>query len=335
MKQIFSLVFVVQLMLANESKAQQNTLDELFKGKDSTRVMDSLMSEFDSFMDSMTSRKSFFSAGIVAGTALLSYENSNSVKIDVKKRILFAPSIGYYHKSGLGITTAAYMVNDKGSFAPYQYNVTPSFDLIKKKFSTGIAFTKSFIKDSLSFYTTPLQQEGFVYFTYKDWIVRPSVSVSYGWGTTTSFREKKLIIYKKRLKQARTIYIREKNEESIHDLSVNFSVRKDFNFFSVLNGDDMISLTPVVMLNCGTQQYGFNTTYDMARIDVTRVNALPSNSSITDRNNFAAQSAAVILRAAYLYKNVMVQPQFIVDYFIPGVTDQLNSAFSISANVTF
>jgi hypothetical protein len=323
------------LLIAIKTNAQQNSLDDLFKGKDSTKVMDSLMLEFESFLDSMTSRKSFFSAGIVAGTALLSYENSNNVKIDVQKRILFAPSIGYYHKTGFGLTAAAYMVNDKGNFAPYQYNIIPSFDLIKKKYSTGIAFTKSFIKDSLTFYTTPLQQEAFVYFTYKDWIIRPSVSVSYGWGTTTSFREKKVIIQKKRLRQARSIYIRETNEESINDLSLNFSIRKDFNFYSLLNGDDMLSLTPVMMLNCGTQQYGFNTTYDFSRVDLTRINALPSNNSITDRNSFTAQSAAVILRAAYLYKNFMVQPQFIVDYFIPGTTDQLNSAFSISANVTF
>ncbi len=332
---IRTICILTLLLFAIETNAQQNSLDDLFKGKDSTKVMDSLMSEFESFLDSMTARKSFFSAGMVAGTAMLSYENSNSVKIDVQKRILFAPMIGYYHKTGFGLTAAAYMVNDKGNFAPYQYNLTPSFDIIRKKFSTGVAFTKSFIKDSLSFYTTPLQQEAFVYFTYKDWLIRPSVSVSYGWGTTTSYRERKLIIQKKRLKQARSIYIREKNEESIHDLSVNFSLRKDFNFYSLLNGDDMISLTPVVMLNCGTQQYGFNTSYDLSRVNLTRINALPSNSSITDRNSFTAQSAAVILRAAYLYKNFMVQPQFVVDYFIPGTTDQLNSAFSISANVTF
>ncbi|MGZ5247607.1 MAG: hypothetical protein ACXWV5_11255 [Flavitalea sp.] len=336
MKKFFVLFLLNCCLLVKKSNAQQqSTLDELFSGKDSTLVLDSLMAGFEDYLDSIYSRKSFFSVSLTAGTALLSYENSNSVKIDVQKRLLLAPSIGYYHKSGFGLNVATYMVNEEKSFTPYQYNFTPSFDLIRKKFSTGIAFTKSILKDSLSFYTTPLQQEGFIYFNYKDWQIRPSLSISYAWGSVTSYNERKVRILKKRLKQSRNIYVRETIEESINDLSLNFSLRKDFNFFGLLSNDDMVSLTPVVMLNCGTQQYGFNTTYDVSRVDVTKVNVLPSNSSITDRNSFTAQSAALILRGAYLYKRFMVQPQFIVDYFIPGKEDQLNSAFSITANVTF
>lgn len=326
---------LITCMLVKKSNAQQSVLDELFSGKDSTLVLDSLMAGFEDYLDSIYARKSFFSVSLTAGTALLSYENSNSVKIEVQKRMLLAPSVGYYHKSGFGLNVATYMVNEEKSLTPYQYNITPSFDLIKKKYSTGVAFTKSFIKDSLSFYTTPLQQEAFVYFNYKDLFIRPSVSVSYAWGSVTSYNERKVRILKKRLRQSRNIFIRETVEESINDLSLNFSLRKDFNFFSILSDEDMVSLTPVVMLNCGTQQYGFNTTYDVSRVDVTKVNVLPSNSSITDRNSFTAQSAALILRGAYLYKRFMVQPQFIVDYFIPGKEDQLNSAFSITANVTF
>ena len=63
--------------------------------------------------------------------------------------------------------------------------------LSRGSFSTGISFSKYISKDSLSFYTTPIQNEFFAYFSYKKWWLRPSISVSYGWGSKTEYEKRK------------------------------------------------------------------------------------------------------------------------------------------------
>lgn len=329
---IFVMVFLV--LFASKSSAQRTSFDDLFINGDTTAVLDSLMKDFEDYLDSVNGRKSFFAASVTAGTSLFSFENSNNTYFTTERKFLFSPSLSYFHKSGFGINTAAYVIKDGKTFNPFQYSISPSFDYLKRKYSTGVSYTRYFVKDSLQFYTTPIQQEAFAYFTYKDFLIKPSISVAYGWGSTTSFEKKKIKIKKNRAKNSR-INVTEIREESLHDLSVVLSVKKDFNFFDVLRERDMISLTPVLLINCGTQQYGFNSSYSYTKSSSLKSGSLPSNVSITDRSSFSPQTAAVIMRASYLSGRVLIQPQIIMDYFIPGTEQQLNTAFSVTAGVTF
>lgn len=336
MKQVLiltSLVFVCSFFTIQRAAAQQTKLDSLFQGKDTTAVLDSLMADFDSFLDSLSQPRSFFSAAVSAGTGYFSFENKNSVYLDTKQKLIISPTLGYYHKSGLGLSATAFIINDDNGLNLYQYALSPSYDFINRSVSTGISYTRYFNKDSLDFYTTPINNELFAYFSYKRWWIRPTVSVSYGWGGHTEYEKRKLQLAARRLQQlANRYYIIIRNDESVQDLAVTASLRHDFNWYDVLGNNDNISVTPVVLLTGGTQLYGFNTSYSY-NFNSVRTNSLPSNDNITDQNSFALQTAGAVLRVGYLKGRFFVQPQVLFSYYIPESDDPFRVAFSLMAGI--
>jgi hypothetical protein len=243
--------------------------------------------------------------------------------------------VGYYHKSGMGISGTGYMLHDNRQLNFYQFVITPSFDVIKRSFSTGISFSKYLSKDSLTFYTTPIQNEFFAYFSYKKWWLRPSVSMSYGWGSKTEYQKKQYKIHRRLLQQSNRYYITIRNEESINDFSVTLSLRKDFNFYDVLSKQDNITFTPVMLFNSGTQNFGFNTSYTYTLPSAIRVNSTPGNSNISERTDFAPQSVSMVLRSSYLKGKFLLQPQVLFDYYLPEAEDRFNTVFSLTASVSF
>ena len=333
MKSIFTRIVIALLVLSasQDTNAQKNRIDSLFMGSDTSSVIDSLMRDFDSYLDSITATKSIFFVSMSAGTGVFSFEQSNSTFLTSEKKLILSPSIAYYHKSGLGISATGYMINQDKGLNFYQYVFTPSFDIINRNFSTGISFSRYISEDSLDFYTTPIQNEIFTYFSYKKWWLRPSINVSYGWGNSVEYEERKLLIQKGRSKKDRQVPIVVRNEESVNDLSVTLSLRKDFNWYDVLSTNDNVSFTPVVMFNSGTQNFGFNTSYSGTLPKSIRVNSLPSNNNITEKTDFAAQSLSMVLRGIYLKGKFMLQPQVLFDYYLPEADDRFNTVFSITA----
>ena len=317
--------------------AQSGKLDSLFASSDTTAIMDSLLKDFDKFLDSLTKPKSFFSVSIGAGTGYFSFKDKTSSFVHAQKKIIVTPSAGYYHKSGFGISAAAYVMNDNNGINFYQYALGPSYDCIRKNLSTGISYTRYFSKDSLDFYATPIQNELFAYFSYKKWWVRPTISFSYGWGSHAEYEKRRLFRNAALLSQRNRYYIIVKNEESVRDLSMTISVRKDFDWYSVLGKEDNITFTPVVMLNSGTQNFGFNTSYSYS-FTAIRANSLPSNQELSDNTQFALQSTSVALRGSYLKGRFLVSAQTLFDYYL-GEQDsersRLNTVFSITTGWSF
>lgn len=317
--------------------SQVDKLDSLFASGDTTAVMDSLMKDFEKFMDSLSAPKSFFAVNIGVGTGFFSFENKNSVFLSTRKKMIFSPSAGYFHRSGLGISATAFLIHDDDALNFYQFAFSPSYDLIKKKFSTGISYTRYFSKDSLNFYATPIQNELFAYFTWKKLWVRPSVNCSFGWGSKTEYERRRLRRYDVILSRPDRYFVDIKNEETVQDFSVNFSLRKDFDWYEVFGKNDNITFTPVLMLNSGTQNFGFNTSYSY-RFNAIRANSLPSNQAITDKTGFALQSASLALRGSYLKGRFLIQPQVLFDYYLLDLADDqspLNTVYAITAGWSF
>lgn len=315
--------------------AQKSRLDSLFMNRDPDKVLDSLLEDFDDYLDSVLKPKSFFNVSVGVGTGVYSFEDKNSVYLNTEKKFVFLPSAGYYNKLGFGLSAMAFAMKDADKINFYQYAITPSYDVIKRKYSTGFAYTRYIQKDSLSFYTTPVQNELFAYYSYKNFIVRPTIGVAYGWGTKETFEKRKMRILKKRSKRSRNYFVTEHTRESVSDLSVVLSVRKDFNFHSVLFTDDLISLSPVLAVNSGTENYGLNTTYTLLLPSSLKGAVLPQNSSLSDKAGFTVQSFAMTLRASYLKGKFILQPQVFFDYYIPGNSESFSTAFSIVAGMNF
>ncbi|MBC7850909.1 MAG: hypothetical protein H7Y31_14300 [Chitinophagaceae bacterium] len=316
-----------------DSAAQQSKLDSLFNNADSTAVLDSLMADFDNYLDSLSRRKNMFFVGVGIGTGFFSFDNNSSVYVNTEKKLMISPSIAYYHKTGFGISGAAVGLINENKFSFYQFSLTPSYDFINKAFSSGFAYTHYFNKDSLQFYTTPINDEVFAYVSYKKWWLRPTVNISYGWGSVTDYKEQQYRLLSRRLQQRGNYVVTVKNVESVRDLSLTLSLRKDFDWYDVIGKDDNITLTPVIMANAGTQQYGFNTSYSYT-FNPVRINSVPGNNNGVDETAFAMQSAGAIIRATYMKGKFLVQPQVLFDYYLqPTESDPLNIVFSLNLSV--
>lgn len=322
------------IMIQKLSFSQKGTLDSLFASGDTTAIMDSLMKDFDLFLDSLSAPKSFLNISLGAGNGIFSFEHKNSAYLSTERKIIFSPAIGYFHKSGLGLSATGFMIGDHGALNVYQFSVSPSYDLIRPSFSSGISYTHFLNKDSVNFYLTPLQHELFAYFSYKQWWLRPSINVAYGWGSKASYEERKKLRLARLLTQHRRSNVVIRNEESIQDFSMTVSLRKDFNWYDVLGKNDNISFMPVLMLTSGTQHFGFNTSYSYQFRSV-RINSLPSNQQLSDKSGFTLQSASMVLRGSYMKGKVLVQPQVLFDYYLPEGEDKFNMAFSVTAGVSF
>ena len=224
-----SLSLLAALTVVQLANAQQSKLDSLFLNKDSTAVIDSLLSDFSKYMDSLSKPTSFFSVSVGIGTGYFAFENKGSVYFTTAKRPLISPNAGYYHKTGIGFTATGFMLLDGNNTNFYQFALSPSYDYLRSKtVSAGAAFTKYFSKDSLPFYNTPIQQEVFAYFGIKKWKLRPTVSVSYGWGSQESYEHRRVLLWNRWLQRSERGIITIRNEESVRDLSVTGSLKYYF-----------------------------------------------------------------------------------------------------------
>ena len=317
------------------SYAQQSVLDSLFAKGDSTAVIDSLLKDFDSYLDSLTKPRSFFSASVGIGNGYYSFENKNSVFLTNAQKMMISPSVGYYHKSGLGITATGYYLLDDANSQFYQFSITPSYDFIgHKKIGFGFAFSRYFEKDSLPFYTTPIGNELFGYFTVKKMWLRPTVSVSYGWGSNTEYQQKQALIWRERLQRYERGFVYIKNKESVMDFATLISLKHDFDFYHLFHREDAFTLTPVALFTAATQAFGFNSSYQYS-FNAIRANLLPSNQNISDQSSFRPQSVAFILRSDYNLRKLFIMPQFVLDYYLPQTDKHLNFGYSVTAGFNF
>jgi hypothetical protein len=323
--------------------AQGNSADSAIVPQKEIAVIDTtinyeeLFRDFDAFMDSILSPDSYFLASLSLGKSYYNFETKSSSLIEPSKKLTYSPTLGYYHKSGFGITATGYIVNDEKNMNFYQFSVSPSFDYLhNKSFATGVSFTKFVTKDSLPFYTTPLQNELYAYFTYRKTWIRPTLALSYGWGSRSDYIKRESVIQDLRLRRRGFTYINV--EESVRDFTMMASVRHDFYWLNVFNKKDHIRFSPQVALTSGTQKFGFNqssSTY--ATVIRTNSNVLYSTENVylDDEVKFQPLSLSLYLRGEYFIGRFFIQPQLVLDYYFPSDKSNFTSLFSINAGLMF
>ena len=304
---------------------------------DTTLNYDELFQDFDAFMDSILSPHSYFLTSLSMNKGYYSFERKRTSSIETSKKLTWSPTLGYYHKDGLGITGTGYIVDDGTNMNFYQTAITPSFDYLKNRdFATGLSYTKFFTKDSLPFYTTPLQNELYAYFTYRKLWVRPMLAISYGWGSRTDYAQRESLIQDLRLRRRGFTYIN--TQETVSDFSLIASVRHDFYWLDVLTFKDHIRFTPQITFTSGTQKFGFNQSSNTyATVIRNNSSVLYSTESVylDDQIKFQPLSLTMYLRGEYSIGKFFIQPQFTMDYYFPATSNNFNSIFSINIGCMF
>ena len=335
---ILSFLILSQTVLSQEysaSKPMSPHKDVL--AVDTIINYDEIFRDLDEFLDSLSMPHSYFLGSLSLTKGFFNFSNKSSTMLRTSQKFTYLPTLGYYHKEGLGFTAAGYIVNDDANLNFYQFSASPSYDYLEnRKLATGFSYTRYFTKDSLPFYTSPLQNEIYAYFSYRDWWLRPTLSVSYGWGSRSDYDKREAKIQSLRLRPRGYTFINSK--ESVNDFSVTASLRKDIYWLDVLTNNDHIRITPQLAFTSGTQKFGFNqTTTTYGQIIQTGTNVIFNSENIylDDKLNFQPLSLTMYLRSEYSLGKFFIQPQVVFDYYFPAETRNLSTVFSINAGFMF
>jgi len=298
---------------------------------------DVLFSELDAFLDSLLTPRSYLLLNVGFTKSVYNFESKSNRALEAKSVVNYAPSLSYFHKSGLGLSVSANVMNEGGSINPFMLVASGSYDHIKnRKFITGISASRYFTKDSLNFYTSPLQNELYAYFTYRDFFVRPSVAVNYGWGSRKAYTEREERVNAIRLRPRG--FTRVDTEETISDFAVTASLRKDFYWLDVFSNNDFIRLTPQIVFTSGTQKFGFNQTtktYGITRVGGNNVFYNSEQSYLDDELSFQPLSLSGIIKTEVSKGKFFIQPQMVFDYYFPAKSENFSTIFSLNAGVIF
>jgi len=324
--------------------AQQPKKTDPIYNIDTTINYDELFSILDQFIDSLYTPHSFALVNMGISGNYYNFNSSTDTGVQAVKRTTFNPMIGYFHKSGLGVSVSASAININEHYAPYQYAISGSYDYLKnRKLATGIALTHYFTEDALPFYTSPLQNQVSSYITYRKWWVKPMVFVNYGWGSRTSYSEQKEFIKKLKLKKKKPIRDVTNTttttlEESINDLSATASLKHDFYWLNVLGKKDFIRLTPQLSFTGGTQKFGFNqVSNSYMSIGKTSTNTLYDSKEmyLDHTSRFQPLAVSAYLKTEFSIKGFFVQPQMMIDYYLPGMENNISTMFAVNTGFIF
>jgi len=298
---------------------------------------DDMLNELGAFLDSLIAPRSYFLITATAGNGYFNYTNRNNTAIETKKKLVLSPVVGYYHKSGPGITVSGDMIDDGRKYNLYQYAISPSFDFIKSRKWTGsVYYTRYITKKGLPFYTTPLQNEIDGSFVWRKSWLQPGLAANYGWSRSREVerRERYFELFDIRRNGAPT----EDTRDRIADFSLIASVRHSFYWLNLLKHDDYVRLTPMLAFSSGTQQFGFNQTTgsNPATIrNATKIRYNAGNVNLDDRLKFKPLSLTLYLSPEYATGNFFIQPQFILDYYFPAQEKNLTALFSLNIGFVF
>jgi hypothetical protein len=335
--------FITIFLLAGIAVFAQNNPKDTSLPRTNVPVIDTsldyniIFDELEAFLDSITAPHSYTLTALSFSRGFFNYKTKNDVFLEATKKIIFTPTVGYYHKTGFGITAMASLINDKNSFSYYQFALSPSFDYLQnKKLATGFSYTRFFTKDSLPFYTSPLQNELYAYFTYRKLWFKPMVAVSYGWGSRSDYRQREDYITSLRLRP--TGYTQINTMESISDFSLLVSVRHDFYWLDVFSHKDHFRVTPQLTFTSGTQKFGFNESSNTyATVIRSGANVLYSTKNVflDNKLEFQPLSLTFYLRNEFAFGKFYIQPQLIMDYYFPASSNQFSSLVSLNVGFLF
>jgi hypothetical protein len=324
-----TLIILLFLFFSSVTHAQQTT--------DSTAYYDDLFNELDNFMDSLLAPRTMVLVNVGMTNTFLNFQTQSSFDVNTTRKISYSPSVGYFHKNGLGINLTSLIVNDGKNFNPYQYLVTGSYDYLKSSsMITGINFTRFITKDSLPFYTSPLLNEFSAYVTWRKSWIKPSAIASYGWGSRSQYEQREEYITSLRLRPKG--FTRTDTKETVSDFSLATSIRHDFFRLHPLGPRTVFRFTPQITFTSGTQKFGFNqtsNTYGTTRTSNKSELYSSQNNYLDDELYFQPISLAGFIKTELSFGKFYLQPQMIFSYYFPATDKHFASAFTMNAGAIF
>jgi hypothetical protein len=316
-------------------QGQKITLDSLLTASD-RKSLDSLAKDLNDFLDYYYKEKSFFSTSLTAANGYYDFNTNKSAYLQASSHLALSPSISYYHRTGFGLSASGFALDNFGSLDFYQCALSPSYAYLKSSvLAFGVGYTHYFTKKSLPFYTTPLNNEWYGWFTIKKWWLEPSVAFGYALGTKEQYSQRIALIDAQPTFRVRGEFGRSSTSLAVRDYALSFSLKHDFMFTHVFSAGGFLMITPLVVVGSGTQNFGFNTTYSVDPHVLNNFMLGSENSSAT-MNSFELRSWTFILTGDYSIHQFFLQPQIILDNYLADTNEKRFQVIAaISAGLNF
>ena len=341
----------------NNSKASL-----VFTKQDSLDAINELLADLSLLYDSIPSKGySYGSINVGVGKGYFTPRSSNLTQQPVD-RFYYSTSGNYTHKSGFGISVKSLVMPEDGSLNLFQTMISPSYDYLRsKKWAFGVSYTHYFIKDSLSFETSPLLNEYYAYVSYKKSFLRPTLGVNYATGSIVD------------TEPATPTTPSITANTTVSDIALIGSIQHYWYKKRILGLKDQLTYGPTLMAVAGTSKYGTNLSIGSLGKAVKSYNSNnngngnaygqtkkkkknngngngnggngsggsgsgstpPTTTQYQTNTDFALQGFTLILGANYSIKRFYLQPQLLFDYTIPPASKKFNTLFNATLGLNF
>ena len=279
---------------------------------------------------------SYFKLGAGIGNQLLSIHNKALNAGQNVNGIIFTPSIGYYHKSGFGLSFEGYLLKDSGKTNFYQSALTPSYEYDGNDIIFGVSYSRFFVKNKYGGATSPIQNDIYTNVLFKKNWLKPGIAVGYSSGT---YKEINLVTVT--LPQIGTITFPDTAKTKTTAFSLIGSLEHTFEFFNILSEDGFLSFTPSLLANAGSAKFVVT--------HANRFSASPSNAGRgrakfrggagtgeSSVSKFGLQSIGANFNLLYTIGKFSLEPQVYLDYYLQQTdTNKFTQVYSINMAITF
>lgn len=282
------------------------------------------LAELEKQLDSLLQKqqKSEVVVGVGYGNNPAYGSKVTNFELPIVLKTFVAPSLSYYHKSGIYAGVSAYYLFNSDHQPWFEWDLTAGYDYTKNKnFLTGISYTRYLFADSTDVPATPIRNEVFTYFYYRRWWLQPGVSLDYGWGKKVSEG-----MHKRETLRG-------------NDFNTIVSVRHPFMFSGVLSRMDVLMFTPSVNFTMGTANYYSNLKafqYITRSPKLSKIVKHPGKElNFEDHTEFAPRALDLTLNLSYFIGRLNLAPAFTVFKPFTGVDQGIMSYFTARMAYSF
>jgi len=304
------------------------------------QIMDSLLQNDPmlKLINNMDKASSYFRINMGVGNNVYSSGDKQVETLQNNIPLVFTPSIGYYHKSGFGISFTAFLFNENKRTNFYQYSITPSFNYVKGKVAdVNLSYTHYFEKDNYNAYSSPVQEELYGTLVLKKAWIKPGIAAGYSTGRFNQIIEIDTTV-KILNRQIRIKYI-DTAKIQLSSFSLAGTVEHAFIFYNLFSIKDAIIFIPQLAVITGINSYKVHHSSSLENYNAftkKQIKRFRHFQSQSDKDKFDLQSFGLDLDANYTIGKFYIAPEIYFDYYLPATTDnRFSQIYSLNIGITF
>ena len=302
---------------------------------------DSIEKEIDHFLayyDSLKAPRSYWLISIGGGNTQFSVKNLALNAQQSTANLSITPTVGYYAKSGFGITYNNYLLTEKGKTQLLQHALTLSYDQLQlEKLSYGFSYTRFFGKKEFVNQVSPYDNDFLAYVQFGKKKFTPGVMLGFSSG-----RYRETLEYLDSIQTripltnqfaTRYFFVNDTSDIRIRDVSIVPYLRYEWE----LNGfgkKDYFILQPSILLLGSASNIKIDSKGSYKQTD--RLSRSRSyKETYSQKTNFRFQSLGLQLDASWYIGKFFLNPQLYIDYYLLSSQYKWSSLFSMQTGFMF